>query len=93
MVTLSVEPRTGRRVTLLIFLRSLEDFLDHSDIYRSARKSHDSVLNDFGSGLLEMCACFDLCLVNGFVDRDLEGNFTYVSDHGSSVVDCFAVPN
>ena len=73
------------------FVRSLKDLLDHSDMYKSTRKWHDSELNDFGKGLLELCACFDLCLLNGFIDGGLEDNFTYVPDHGSSVLDYFAV--
>ena len=36
---------------------------------------------------------FYLCLLNGFTDGDLEGNFMYISDHGNSVLDYFAVSN
>ena len=69
------------------FVHSLEDLLDDSDINISTRNSHDSELNDFGKRLLELCACFDLCVLNGFIDWDVEGNSAYVSDHGNSVVD------
>ena len=73
------------------FVPSLEDLLDHSDMYLGSRKLHDSELNDFGKRLLEPCACFGLCLLSGFINRDLEGNFTFVSDYGNSVVYYFPV--
>ena len=56
------------------FVHSLDDLLDDSELYISTRNSHDSELNDFGKRLLELCACFDLCVLNGLIDWDLEGN-------------------
>ena len=43
-----------------------------------------------GKRLLELCACFDLCLYNGLIGENLDGNLTNVCDHGNSVVDYFA---
>ena len=33
----------------------------------------------------------DCVIVNGFCDSDVDGQFTYVSPHGSSVIDYFIV--
>ena len=49
----------GRTADLLAndtsdFVHSPEDVLDHSDMYKSTRKWHDSELNDFGKRLLEL---------------------------------------
>ena len=47
------------------FVHGLEDLLDHSDMYLRTRKSHDRELNDSRTRLLELCACVDMCLLNG----------------------------
>ena len=65
------------------------DDLDKSDMFESSRLSEDSDVNDFGKILLEMCACYDLELLNGCIRLKGSGNFTYLSDHGHSVVDYY----
>lgn len=55
------------------------------------RCSKDSVTNEFGRSLIDMCYMLDLCILNGFCNGDREGNFTFVSHQGSSVVDYFLV--
>ena len=34
----------------------------------------------------------DCVIVNGFCNSDANGEFTYVSPHGSRVIDCFIIP-
>ena len=58
-------------------------------IWENSRISQDSNINDFGRKLLELCILFGLLLVNGCPPWDSVGKFTYVSQHGHSVVDYF----
>ena len=44
----NVRPADLRANDTSDFICSLEDLLDHSDIYISTRKSHDSELNNLG---------------------------------------------
>ena len=66
-----------------------DDEWDNVDVFVNNRISHDTEVNEFGRRLLEMCACYDLELLNGCVRFDSSGNFTYLSDHGHSVIDYF----
>ena len=53
------------------------------------RVSKDTVVNDFGRYLLNVCTEFDLTILNGSVDGSNIGNYTYISPTGCSVVDYF----
>ena len=64
-----------------------DDVTDTSVILENSRISQDSDINDFGRKLQELCILFDLLLVNGCPPWDSVGKFTYVSQHGHSVVD------
>ena len=75
------------------FVHCLKDLLHHSDMYISTSKQHDNELNDFWEKTAWTWYVFGLCFLNGFIDGDLEDNFTYISDHGNSVVDYFSVSN
>ena len=55
------------------------------------RKSKDKTINSFGKSLLDFCFLFNLCLMNGSCASDPEGEFTFVSFQGSSVIDYFLV--
>ena len=57
------------------------------------RLSKDSVVNDFGKYLLNVCDAFGLSIVNGSIEYLCCGNFTYVSPNGCSVVDYFILSN
>ena len=59
------------------------------DLY--ARNSEDHVISTYGASLIELCASFNLIILNGLCDSDLLGNFTNISPHGNSVVDYFIV--
>ena len=51
------------------------------------------MVNNFGHDLLCLCYGFDLTILNGSITGDMEGNFTYISSAGSSVIDYFLVSN
>ena len=53
------------------------------------RKSQDSVVNNYGKLLLNLCTTFDLRILNGVCKDDLQGFYTYISETGSSVNDYF----
>ena len=53
------------------------------------RKSQGNVVNNHGKLLLNLCATFDLCILNGVCKSDLHGCYTYISETGSSVNDHF----
>lgn len=53
------------------------------------RQSKDKTINSFGRSLLNTCFMFDCTIVNGTCKDDEEGEFTYVSPHGCSVIDYF----
>lgn len=55
------------------------------------RKSNDSVINTFGKTLLNFCTAFNLCILNGVCNGDLDGRYTYISESGCSVIDYFVV--
>jgi len=59
--------------------------------YHFARVSADSVTNSFGKYLLQVCEEFGLCIVNGISEKSFSGDYTYVSNTGSSVIDYFLV--
>ena len=55
------------------------------------RSSKDTIINNFGRSLLDFCFLFDLMIVNGACSMDTDGDFTFGSPNGSSVVDYFLV--
>ena len=55
------------------------------------RKSKDSVFNTYGKYLYELCYNFDLVILNGYCKGDNDGNFTFMSPSGQSVIDYFIV--
>ena len=63
--------------------------LQESQPVNQNRKSQDSVVNNYGKLLLNLCTTFDLCILNGVCKGDLQGCYTYISETGSSVNDYF----
>ena len=51
------------------------------------RESKDKVMNMQGKKLLELCSNRNLYMLNGAVNGDWNGEYTYVSKNGSSVID------
>ena len=64
--------------------------VDNSDA-SLGRRSKDRTVHKFGKSLLNMCFMLDCIIVNGFYNSDVDGEFTYVSPHGSSVIDYFII--
>jgi hypothetical protein len=67
-------------------LDSKDDFLDGNTF---CRNTEDMQTNTFGKLLMDVCYMFQLTPVNGLVQGDLEGKYTYACDKGSSVIDLF----
>ena len=57
------------------------------------RQSDDFVTNSFGKSLVELCVCFELVILNGIGEGEMDGGFTFISPNGNSVVDYFIVSN
>ena len=53
----------------------------------SSRRSQDCIVNQFGEILKNLCKIHHLFLLNGSIDGDGDGKFTYLSQHGNSVID------
>ena len=51
------------------------------------RRSHDKCTNQFGKILLDFCTTFQGVPLNGNHSGDHDGQFTFVSHQGSSVID------
>ena len=58
-----------------------------TDSFCLSRRSKDEKINNFGHSLLEMCCSFDMHIMNGRLFNDHDGNFTYFSTNGQSVID------
>ena len=58
-----------------------------TDSFCLSRRSKDEKINNFGHSLLEMCCSFDMYIMNGRLFNDHDGNFTYFSTNGQSVID------
>ena len=81
--------RTGRYQVDMVedAVMLLADPLSSSALLSETRKSCDTEVNDFGKILLDLCLCFDLFIHNGAGDGDRDGQYTYISEHGNSVID------
>jgi hypothetical protein len=73
------------------FLESEIDNIMFHEVLEPTRISQDYELNYFGKTLLSLCVCHELEILNGNSNYDNAGQFTFVSDHGHSVVDYFLV--
>ena len=58
-----------------------------STLFVNTRESQPRVINTFGKSLLSLCAALDLSILNGSEFGQKSSRFTYISDHGNSVVD------
>lgn len=61
------------------------------DILSESRNSQDAVTNVFGCSLLSLCLGFELQILNGTIEGDRHGAYTYISQTGNSVIDYFLV--
>ena len=61
---------------------------DDDDDNLVCRTSKDKTQNEFGKLLLNLCTSFDLYILNGAIEGNINfGNYTYVSTSGCSVID------
>jgi hypothetical protein len=79
---------TNARVTYLSDYYLDEDN-EHVEEYK--RLSKDSVINDCGRCLLNVCEQFSLLIMNGVLPGDRCGNVTYIAHNGASVIDYFLI--
>ncbi len=62
-----------------------------NDHFEGYRKSKDKVVNTFGHCLLDMCCNLNIHFVNGRIGKDINGEFTFMSAAGCSVIDYFII--
>ena len=62
-----------------------------TDNFDKPRSSCDTVVNNFGYQLIELCKVMNMHIVNGRTHSDSPGNLTFISSTGTSVVDYFIV--
>ena len=55
------------------------------------RVSCDQIENAFGRQLIELCELYDCIILNGLTQHNFDGDFTFISNSGASVVDYFIV--
>ena len=67
------------------YLNSMEWYVESK--FSQSRNSKDRVINDSGYTLAEICCNFDIRTLNGRSGEDSEGEFTFVSGTGRSVID------
>ena len=53
------------------------------------RKSKDTIVNNNGKKMVEICSTYNLTPVGGLVDKGFEDNYTFISHRGCSVIDHF----
>ena len=69
----------------------LDELWKETDEHDFPRNSKDATTNQFGNYLLDLCKVFDFVILNGLCRGDEEGNFTYITTSGSSVIDYFII--
>ena len=62
-----------------------------SDDFDCVRHSSDTVTNNYGRLLLDICKEFGVHIVNGRMRSDIPSNFTFISRSGCSTIDYFIV--
>lgn len=55
------------------------------------RKSKDVIVNGKGKDVIKLCSDYGLVIMNGRTNGDMEGEFTFASGSGASVIDICAV--
>jgi hypothetical protein len=90
MLTGDFNARTGKEQAELETMQNyLEDVCD--DGSEESRVSQDIGINGFGKSLLDFCFLFDMIILNGYCNGDKDGNCTFISPNGSSVIDYFLI--
>lgn len=58
-------------------------------LFEHTRCTEDMTVNPFGRKLLDLCACFELVILNGFCSPDVSKKLTFISTTGCSINDYF----
>ena len=66
-----------------------EDFRQQKEGGTFERQSQDQVTNVFGKTLISLCTTFQFTPLNGLIDGDRYGQFTFFSERGQSTIDYF----
>lgn len=61
-----------------------ESFISFNNV---KRQSVDSVTNNEGKKILDLCNSYGFAIVNGCTSGDFEGNYTFIGGNGCSVID------
>ena len=61
------------------------DFNDNGEV--KSRNSRDNYINQFGKILIDFCTTFQCLPLNGNTAGDPDGQYTFVSEQGNSVID------
>lgn len=64
-------------------------FANEGDSKSYDRRSYDTVVNRFGHILIQFCSMFQLMPLNGLIEKGFDGNYTYFSERGNSMIDYF----
>ena len=59
------------------------------DNFNVPRVSKDSVVNEFGYSLIDLCTELNIHVLNGRTNGDSTGNYTNITENGCSIVDYF----
>ena len=90
--TKNLQPITNCESVTRFIDPNVDNILCSKEMHESLnRKSKDSVFNTYGKYLYELCYNFDLVILNGYCKGDNDGNFTFMSPSGQSVIDYFIV--
>jgi hypothetical protein len=94
MITGDLNARTGHDQAEVEVMMNYMENIDYNNMDEDefSRCSKDDTINNFGKSLLNLCFLFDVYILNGFCSNNKEGDFTFVSPNGSSVIDYFLIP-
>ena len=91
MIMGDLNARTGNKQDF-IWQDSIKHIVQTTDWYEAddfqkIRNSMDTEINRFGTTLVDTCKIFGLHMLNGRIGEDTQGNFTYISERGKSLID------
>ena len=85
----NIQPLTDSDNTLRF--ADITNYFDYHSIDDLNRVSKDTTMNMFGRYLYELCCTFNLLILNGLLENDKPGAFTFISNIGQSTIDYFLV--
>jgi hypothetical protein len=70
-------------------LEGVNDEFEEARESEFERETQDVVVNNFGKRLIQLCSMFNFVPLNGLVEQNFDGNFTFFSERGNSTIDLF----